>query len=372
MSKEGAWYRIKNANHIDSPALIFYPERMKKNISLLKSGINDPLRLRPHVKTHKTKEVVEMMMQEGIRKFKCATLSEAEMLGMAKAPDVLMAYQPVGPKIKRFLALQRKFPDTQFSCLVDHQEAAIILSNVACKTKQKIRVYIDLNVGMGRTGILTGINAVKLYTFCTQLKNILTIGFHFYDGHIRDVKMERRRAACMEVLAEVQQMREAICEAGYGLPSLVAGGSPSFPIYASVDGIECSPGTFILWDKGYMDGLPEQKFLPAAVIITRVVSLPDKKRLCLDIGYKSIASENELTRRIHFLNAPDLTVVSQSEEHLVVENNDKHDWKIGDMFYALPVHICPTVALYERAVIVESGMAKNNWKIIARDRKINC
>ena len=55
---------------------------------------------------------------------KGATIAEAEMLAMAGAPDVLLAYQPVGPKIRRLRALTRKYPKTTFSCLVDDATAA--------------------------------------------------------------------------------------------------------------------------------------------------------------------------------------------------------------------------------------------------------
>jgi D-serine deaminase-like pyridoxal phosphate-dependent protein len=158
---------------------------------------------------------------------------------------------------------------------------------------------------------------------------------------------------------------------GCKAPHIIAGGTPFFPIYAQSQEIECSPGTFILWDKGYQEMVPEQKFLIAAVVLTRIVSLPNERRICLDLGYKAIASENELHNRVHFLNAPDLKVISQSEEHLVVEAPAAHSWKVGDLIYALPVHICPTVALYERAFIVEKGIVSCNWKIIARDRRIH-
>ena len=98
--------------------------------------------------------------------------------------------------------------------------------------------------------------------------------------------------------------------------------------------------------------------------------MPSKTTLCLDLGHKSIAAENEITKRVHFLNAPELKAVSQSEEHLVVDAGENHHYKVGDILYGLPIHICPTVALYERALIVENNFAKNEWKIIARDRKI--
>ncbi|WP_431209815.1 hypothetical protein ACQ86N_27330 [Puia sp. P3] len=55
------------------------------------------------------------------------------------------------------------------------------------------------------------------------------------------------------------------------------------------------------------------------------------------------------------MNAPQLKPVGQSEEHLVVEAGAGHGYKIGDIFYGIPFHICPTVALYERAFTVEGG-----------------
>src|SRR4051794_13262142 len=111
------WYAIQNVNEIDSPALVVYLERVKENIRLLKSMIGDVLRLRPHVKTHKTAEAAMLLLHEGVKKFKCATIAEAEMLGHINAPDVLLAYQPVGPKVARFISLLKKYADTRFSCL---------------------------------------------------------------------------------------------------------------------------------------------------------------------------------------------------------------------------------------------------------------
>ena len=99
------WHQIENPEQLDSPALLIYPDRVKENIRILKSMIDDPLRLRPHVKTNKSKEVTQLMMQADINKFKCATIAEAEMLGMCNTADVLLAYQPVGPKLQRFIAL---------------------------------------------------------------------------------------------------------------------------------------------------------------------------------------------------------------------------------------------------------------------------
>ena len=104
------WYQIDNIDELDSPVLIVFPERVKANIQTAISMVADVSRLRPHVKTNKSAEATQLMLDTGITKFKCATIAEAEMLGMIKAPDVVLAYQPLGPKLYRFIELVRNFP----------------------------------------------------------------------------------------------------------------------------------------------------------------------------------------------------------------------------------------------------------------------
>lgn len=369
MSNSSEWYTIQNIEELDSPALVIYPERVKENIRILKSMINNPARLRPHVKTHKTREAAELMIEAGITKFKCATIAEAEMLGISGAADVLLAYQPVHTKVLRFIALIKKYPGTTFSCLVDNTASAKMISDAALEAGLVIDCYIDLNVGMNRTGIIPDENAVELYEYCSGLKGLRLLGLHAYDGHIHDPDLEVRRKECEEGYALVESLTGILKQKGF-TPHIIAGGSPSFPFHAARKDVDCSPGTFIFWDKGYQDSCAEQQFLPAALVIARVISLPGKTTLCLDLGHKSIAAENVLTRRVAFLNAPDLKMVGQSEEHLVVDAGADHSWKVGDVFYGIPIHICPTVALYDFATTVENGVAGGVWEIIGRDRKI--
>ncbi|MEO5782731.1 MAG: D-TA family PLP-dependent enzyme, partial [Ginsengibacter sp.] len=142
-NRENEWYRITNIDEIDSPALVIYKDRVMKNITTSISMIGDVNRLRPHVKTHKTKEATQLMLDAGITKFKCATIAEAEMLAMINAPDVLLAYQPVGPKLKRFITLIQKYPATKFSCLVDNIDSAKNIAGAATENNIGIPLYID-------------------------------------------------------------------------------------------------------------------------------------------------------------------------------------------------------------------------------------
>ncbi len=362
------WYLIKNIDTIDSPALVIYHDRVVKNISTVISMIDDINRLRPHVKTHKSIEITRLLAAAGIHKFKCATIAEAEMLGMANAKDVLLAYQPGGPKLKRFIALIKKFPGTSFSCLIDNDQSANDIASAAVENHLTIKVYLDLNVGMNRTGITPG-KAFELYKQCFKRNGLALMGLHAYDGHIHAEDHEERKTQSDKAFGEVSTLQQNLVAEGLPEPVIVAGGSPTFPIHARRQKIECSPGTFIFWDHGYKK-FKEQHFFPAALVITRVISLPSENTLCLDLGHKSIAAENNVSNRVYFLNAPGLKLISQSEEHAVVEVPANHVFKIGDVLYGLPVHICPTVALYQSVFVVKHNLASAEWQITARDRKI--
>lgn len=365
------WYKIENIGEIDTPALVIYPDRVKKNIATLKSMVKSTELLRPHVKTNKAKEACVLMIEAGIQKFKCATIAEAEMLAMAGAADVLLAYQPVGPRISRFIALVKKYNGTRFSCIVDNATSARAIGEEAVQNGIVIPVFLDLNVGMNRTGITPGDEAFRLYLLCDKINGIRPVGLHAYDGHIRDIELEKREQKCAAAFADVHSMANEIVNSGLQKPVIVAGGSPSFPVHAGWGHTECSPGTFIYWDAGYLQSYTEQHFVPAALVVSRVISLPNDTSICTDLGHKSVAAENPLSNRVMLLNAPELEFIGQSEEHLVLKAIKGHGYKVGDVIYGLPYHICPTCALYEKAWTVTHNKVDGEWKIIARDRKIS-
>jgi D-serine deaminase-like pyridoxal phosphate-dependent protein len=368
--KENNWFHLNNPNEIDSPALLVFPRRIKANIQTAIKMIGDINRLRPHVKTHKCAEVVMLLMDAGITKFKCATIAEAEMLGMQKAADVLLAYQPVGPKLQRFVALIKKYPATQFSCLTDNAAAAAAQSKVFSGAGLQVPVYIDLNLGMNRTGINAGDEALELYRFCSMAAGIIIKGLHAYDGHIRDIDFSTKKKRCDDAFALVELLADKIESAGLPKPVIIAGGSPSFSVHSKRAGIECSPGTFIYWDKGYSVICPEQEFVPAALLLMRVVSLPAAGKICTDLGHKSVASENDISKRVFFPEYESLQAIAQSEEHLVLENGTGTAFEPGDILFAIPWHICPSVAMYDSVQVIENGQWIAAWKNIARDRKI--
>src|SRR5437763_5851677 len=123
------YYAIRNTAAIFSPALTFYKDLIQRNLALILAMAGSPQRLRPHAKTHKTREIARMELDAGITKHKCATIAEADMLAQVGAPDVLLAYNIVGPNCDRLARLIQKYPATRLSVLADHAAGARMLSD---------------------------------------------------------------------------------------------------------------------------------------------------------------------------------------------------------------------------------------------------
>lgn len=363
------WYEITDTEDVISPALLVYPERILYNIRTMIEMAGGTAHLRPHIKTHKTAEIVVMQLDQGIEKFKCATIAEAELLALCKAPDILLAMQPVGANMKRFFDLMDTYPESKFSALVDNSDMLYVLSEMAKSQEAVVSLWMDINCGMDRTGIVPDENAVALYRQMDADSNVEAKGLHAYDGHIRNTDIAERKKTCDHAFASVVGLKKKLESDGIPVNGIVAGGSPTFPIHAKRDGVEASPGTTLLWDAGYGILFPEMDFLPAAVLLTRIISKPAKNTLCSDLGHKHIAPEMPFPR-VAFLNMENCIQKGQSEEHFVLECENADDYGVGDVCYALPVHICPTVAKYDSLQVVSEGQVIDAWKVAARNQSI--
>jgi D-serine deaminase-like pyridoxal phosphate-dependent protein len=364
-------YKLADEAEVVTPALVFHPAIIKANIAAVVKAAGDPTRLRPHVKTHKSADIVRLQLDAGVTKHKCATIAEAEMLAAAGAPDVLIAYPLVGPNVRRLMALKKLFPRTRFASLIDHPVTAAMLSAGAVEAGADAAFVLDLDVGMHRTGVAFD-SAAELYTNAAKLPRLVPDGIQAYDGHNSTESRPDREATVRDFLPRLLELRSQLEAAGVPVPRLIGGGTPSFPVWAArrdVPGLECSPGTYVLHDAGYGPKYPDLAgVVPAAVFVTRVVSRPTPTRVTLDLGNKSVAADPPLARRVQLLDFPEYTPVTHSEEHLVVETAEADRYRPGDVVYALPGHVCPSVALHREVLVADGGRIVGRWPITARDR----
>jgi D-serine deaminase-like pyridoxal phosphate-dependent protein len=230
---------MRNLETFESPGLIVYPDRVKRNIlKALEMVDGNPARLRPHIKTHKTKEGNDLFLAAGIKKFKCATIAEAELLALSEAPDVLISMQLIGPNLERFKQLVAHYPKTKFSSIVDDAFAASELNRVF--TDSSTEVFVDLNIGMNRTGIIPS-KALALIQHIYDLPSVELRGLHAYDGHIRDKVYEDRAKHVETDFTSFYKLLERLNRSDL---ELVVSGTPSFLVHHKNPQFTCSPLSF--------------------------------------------------------------------------------------------------------------------------------
>ncbi len=365
-------YQIADTSQIITPALVVFRELLEDNLRRMIEIAKRPERLRPHCKTHKTREIARMELERGVIKHKCATFAEAEMLADVGIRDIFLAYNLVGPNIRRAVEFLTRYPGVTFCVTADHPRSIALLGDAMQAAGQTIDVLLDIDVGQHRTGVPVGPKAKELYRQIASTPGLRAGGFHVYDGHQHQESRDERREAVLTEFRKVQAFRDELVRDGLLVPRLVSGGTASFPIYAEIDDptIELSPGTCVLNDIGYSEHFPDLIFPPAAVMLTRVVSRPAPDRITLDLGYKAVASDPPAGKRVFFPELPDAVHVLQNEEHLVLQTARAEEFQPGDELIAIPRHVCPTCALHRQLFVIAGGKLVDRWDVVSRDRWI--
>src|ERR1041385_2223795 len=138
-------YQIVDTREIFSPGLVIFRDLVEKNLEEMIRVAGGAERLRPHCKTHKMREITRMQLERGIAKHKCATIAEAEMLAEAGATDIFLAYNPVGPHIRRVLRFVEKYPAAQFAVTADHSGPIAALGDALASTGKTVGVLLDID-----------------------------------------------------------------------------------------------------------------------------------------------------------------------------------------------------------------------------------
>jgi D-serine deaminase-like pyridoxal phosphate-dependent protein len=353
--------------------LVVYPEIVAKNLDRAVALTGDPRRLCPHAKTHKTVDVVRMSLERGITHHKCATLAEARMLAEAGAHDVVVAYPTVGPNVARLVELVGQFPKVTMSTLVDDLSAVKALSEAASAAGVEIRVLLDIDAGMGRTGVPIGPDVLDMYRCIDSLPGLVAAGVHVYDGDVDSPSVDVRRSRSRESWGQLARLVSAVEFAGLSVPRIIVAGTNTFGIWMELaladPRMQVSPGTFVFSDWNYHCRYPEIGMTPAVIALTRVISKPGRGRITCDLGHKAVAADAAMKDRVHLLGIGPHEIARQNEEHLVIDVPDADRYRVGEVLYGVPYHICPTCALHPAMYAAREGRVAGRWQVASRDRE---
>ncbi len=365
-------HAIADVSELQSPGLLVFLDLVQYNLDRVLELVGGPDHWRPHCKTHKTREVIQLQLQRGITRHKCATIAEAELLASSGVRDILIAYPLVGPNQIRLGKLLDKFPDVWFMTLADHPALVQSLSDMATKFRHTLGVMLDLDSGMGRTGIPLNRQAIELYEMIATSAGLEPAGLHWYDGHHRQSDLSERRTAVLTGWQQLTRFRDQLLMSGLPVPRIVTGGSGSFAILAETGepDLELSPGTTTFWDADMAERFPEVGLKIAAGIVTRVISIGAPDRLTLDVGHKACAADQPAGHRLYFPTIPTAREMQHSEEHLVLSVDNAQQFQLGDALLAFPRHVCPTFAVHQSVTVIEQGHVTSTWQVAARNRQL--
>ena len=176
-----------------TPALVLDLDAFERNIAAMavhakKAGIA----LRPHAKTHKSVEIAKLQMAAGALGICCAKLGEAEALADGGIDSILITSPVVSDgSIARLVALNARLSDLMAVC--DNHLVAARLDRAAHAAGKKLKILVDVDPGLGRTGIAAE-NAVPLVEFVAQAQGLEYAGLQCYAGQVQHMEFGERAA----------------------------------------------------------------------------------------------------------------------------------------------------------------------------------
>jgi D-serine deaminase-like pyridoxal phosphate-dependent protein len=358
-----------------TPALVVHLDRVRSNLArVLQLLGGDAERWRPHVKTTKMREVFAEVARAGVRNFKCATTREALELAATlgseriERADVLVAYPLLGPALERLGEIAENNPHVRFSVLCEDRD-------VLRSMPEGLDVFLDVNPGMNRTGIPLE-RREAILDLAREVGSRFR-GLHYYEGHLHDPDRrarERAAFACYDALMELV----GVLERAHCAPrELITSGTPgmlpalAYPAFRELASAihRVSPGTVVFHDLRSEEETPELGLVPAATLLTRVVSHPQPDTATCDAGSKSLAAEAG-DPAAYVIGHPEYAALAPSEEHLPLRIARGELPRRGTLLHLVPRHVCPTVNLAEEAILVEDRRVLSIVPVSARAHEV--
>jgi D-serine deaminase-like pyridoxal phosphate-dependent protein len=353
---------------VDTPALLIDLDVFERNIRRLNEALAGlPVRVRAHAKTHKCPEIALRQIAAGAVGVCCQKVSEAEAMVQGGVRDVLISNEVVGAA--KLARLARLAGSATLGICVDHAQQVADLSEAMQSEGTSIDVYVEIDVGARRCGVLPGAPAVELARHITAAPGLRFGGLQAYHGSAQHARsMAERRARIAGAIEAARLSRDLIVAAGIPCPKVMGAGSGSF-MFEAASGVynELQPGSYIFMDADYGRNEwaePQPRFEHALFVLATVMSRPTPERVVLDAGLKASSVDSGLPT---VWQQPGLDFMRISDEHGVVEARaGARVPALGEKLMLVPGHCDPTVNLYDWFVCVRGGVVEALWPISAR------
>ncbi|MDB5465030.1 MAG: threonine aldolase family protein [Phenylobacterium sp.] len=333
---------------IPTPAAVLDLDAFDRNVAKMAARAKAAgLALRPHAKSHKCSAIAHRQIEAGAVGICCAKLAEAEAMAAAGVAAILVTSPIAGAaQAERAARLAQDVAD--FRIVIDHPDGAAELGAAA---QGPIQVLIDVDPGMGRTGVHDAAQAVEVARAIAAQSNLKLLGVQCYGGHWQHMEGANARAAAVaDGMAYLSSVIAALRQAGADIRVVTGGGTGTFEADAAQGVLtEVQPGSFAFMDREYRDALkadPDGAFEQALAIAATVISANHPKWVTVDAGLKAFATDGPapvaLTPKFE-----GSTYRFFGDEHGLLMRPEGQATERGERIDFVPPHIDPTLDRYD-------------------------
>jgi D-serine deaminase-like pyridoxal phosphate-dependent protein len=345
-----------------TPCLCLDAEQLENNISRMSAFLAGGLvRLRPHSKTHKCPTIAWLQLRAGAIGITCAKLSEAEVMAQAGIRDILIANQVVDhEKITRLVHLAA---NSEVMVALETLENARDLAQAARVAGTRLRVLIEVEVGMGRCGTEPGMPTLVLAREILKLSDLRFEGIMGYEGHAVMIPDPAHRAeTARAAMAHMVGTRDLLVSQGIEVKIVSGGGTGTYDTTGAFPGLtEIQAGSYATMDSKYRSvGV---QFAHALSVVARVIALRGTEVAIIDAGLKTMTSEFGMP---DVLQPQGWVLDRLAEEHGFLRHLQGTPLAVGDMVELIPSHGCTTINLHDQYVVTRNGIVDAIWPIAAR------
>ena len=364
------WKAASVGDHIDqvdTPALVLDLDAFERNMKLLQDAVSSVgVRLRPHAKSHKCPEIALRQIELGAVGICCQKVSEAAVFVDAGVSDILITNQVVGEKkVSHALDLAAR---ARIGVLVDHEDQISAFARASAERRVSIDVYLEIDVGMGRCGVVSIERAVAMAQQIAAAPYLNFMGLQCYHGSAQHYRLpEERQQAIAAVCAKAAAAKAAIEGVGIQVERISGAGTGSVMLESHSKLFnEVQAGSYILMDRDYATNQRDPSDLPfehALFVKTAVLSHPSANRAVVDAGLKASSVDSGMPV---VWQRTDAKYLKASDEHGVLELTPNSTLKLGDYVMLVPGHCDPTVNLYDELIAIRGNRVEAIWPIAAR------
>ncbi|MBI3987329.1 MAG: DSD1 family PLP-dependent enzyme [Lentisphaerae bacterium] len=357
---------------LDTPCLVLEAELLDQNIRAMAQWVaSGNKRLRPHAKTHKCSVLARRQMEAGAVGVCAAKLSEAEKLMDAGLRGILVTSPVAAGRIDALAEAAKRDPGIMG--VVDCPETVRCLQEAAQRKSVRLKVLVDVDPGMGRTGATVegGIDLGRFIRGCSALD---LVGLQCYAGHLQHLPSYAERCArSRQALQAAARVFRQFQEWGIANPIFTGSGTGTYDADCEIPELtDLQAGSYLFMDAEYRqigsaeDPLRFRRFRPALTLLATVISANQPGHVTVDAGLKTLFP-GRVPPEILVPDHPGLSYEWFGDEHgKIVCAAGAPKPALGSRVELVVSHCDPTVNCFDRYYVIRQGRVVDVWPIDLR------